>query len=73
MVPKLQTAKTETRMSFRKPLRRITSNREEDDYLFNKKIMNLATLLLPHQLVCPRGLCEGWVRVHARKTYTGRV
>jgi hypothetical protein len=54
VVPKLQIAKTETRMSFRKPLRRITSDREKDDCLFNKKILNLATLLSLHQLACPR-------------------
>jgi hypothetical protein len=73
MVPKLQNAKTKTKMIFRKPLRRITSDREEDDYLFNKKKLNLATLLLLHQLACPHGLCEGWVHVHACRPYTGHV
>jgi hypothetical protein len=73
VVPKLQTTKTDTIMSFRKPLRRITSDREEDDCLFNKNFLNLAMLLSLHQLACPCGLCEGWAHVHACKPYTGCV
>jgi hypothetical protein len=60
-------------MSFRKPMRRITSDREEDDCLFNNFFLNLTTLLSLHQLACLRGLCEGWARVHACKPYTDRM
>jgi hypothetical protein len=73
VVPKLQTAKTETRMRSRKPLRRITSDRGEDDCLSKKKKLNSDTRLTLHQLACARGLCEGRAHVHACRPYTGHV
>jgi hypothetical protein len=73
VIPKLQTAKTETKMRSRKPLRRITSDREEDDCLSKKKIMNSDTQLTLHQLACARDLYEGRVCVHVCMPYTGRI
>jgi hypothetical protein len=60
-------------MSSRKPLRRITSNRGEDDYLPKRNFLKSYTRLTPPQLVCTCGLCEGRARVHACIPYTGCV
>jgi hypothetical protein len=51
-------------MSSRKPLRRTTSNRGEDDYLSRRNFLKSYTRLILDQLACKQGLCEGraWVR-----------
>jgi hypothetical protein len=54
---KLQT--TKTRMSSRKPLRRITSDRGEDDCLSKRNFLKSYMRLTLPQLACTRGLCEG--------------
>jgi hypothetical protein len=57
-------------MSSRKPLRRITSDRGEDDYISKRNFLKSYTQLTLHQLACLRGLCEGWACVHACRPYT---
>jgi hypothetical protein len=60
-------------MSSRKPLRRITSDRGEDDYLSKINFLKSYTRLTLHQLACTRELCEGREQVHARRPCTGHV
>jgi hypothetical protein len=68
---KLQT--TKTRMSSRKPLRRITSDRGEDDCLPKRNFLKSDTRLILPQLACTHGLCECRAWVHVCKPYTGRM
>jgi hypothetical protein len=72
--PRLQTAITETRTRSRKPLRSMTSDREEDDCLFFKKyFLNTGMLLTLQQPAYVRGLSKGRVRMYACRPTTGRV
>jgi hypothetical protein len=58
-------------MSSRKPLRRITSDRGEDDCLPKRNFLKSYMRLTLPQLACTRGLCEGRAQVHLCRPYTG--
>jgi hypothetical protein len=60
-------------MSSKKPLRRITSDRGEDDCLSKRNPLKSYTRLTLHQLACTYELCEGRVRVHTCRPYTVHV
>ena len=58
-------------MSSRKPLRRITSDRGEDNCLSKRNYLESYTRLTLPQLECIGDFCEGRVRVHASRPYIG--
>jgi len=64
---------TKTRKSSSKPLRRIISDRWEDDCLSKRNFMETYMWLTLHQLTCTYGLWEGRARVHACRPYIGCV
>jgi hypothetical protein len=64
---------TKTKMISKKPLRRINSDRGEDDYLSKRNFLKSYTRLKLHQLACTHRLCEGRARVHACRPYIARV
>jgi hypothetical protein len=58
-------------MSSRKPLRRINSDRGEDDYLSKRNFLKSYMRLPLPQLACTRRLGEGRAWVHTCRPYTG--
>jgi hypothetical protein len=58
-------------MSSRKPLRRIISDRGEDDCLSKRNFLKSYMRLTLPQLACTCELWEGRVQVHACRPYTG--